>query len=140
MSWMWMIGLAGFFQGICNFGFRQMSVATSSVYALAAFFICSGCLILGYGMAMRDGDVPRAAWGWVALMCVTIFLANILLMRGFAGGTAPVGLGYLVFYITSLSVVVGLGVFMLGEKLNVYGWVGAFLAVCAIALLANGRS
>jgi drug/metabolite transporter (DMT)-like permease len=132
------IGLAGIFQGICNFGFRQMSVATSSVYALAAFFVVSGVMFLGYAAAVRDGDIPRAAWGWIGLMCVTIFLSNVLLMKGFSG-SAPVGAGYLVFYVTSLAMVVGAGVLLLGEKLNVYGWVGAFLAVAAIVLLANGR-
>lgn len=140
MSWVWMLGLAGVFQGICNFSFRQMSVATSSVYALAAFFIASGVLFLGYAAAMKDSDLTKTAWLWVGALVVTIFASNVLLMKGFGSGEAPAGIGYLIFNMTSLSVVVVLGMLLLGERLNIYGWIGIVMAACAIVLLANGKA
>ena len=134
-----MILIAGVFQGVCNFSFRQMSVATTSVYALAAFFVLSGVMFLGYASATRDVDLNAKGWMWVGAMCVTIFVANLLLMKGFGAG-APAGLGYLMFYITSLSTLMMLSMVVLGEKLNMYGWAGMVLAVVAMALMLNGKA
>lgn len=139
MNWMTLLGLAGFFQGLCNFSFRQMSVATNSAYALAGFFVLAGAMFAGYAMSIRDPDLNRTGWMWVGILAVTIFASNILLMRGFNLG-APTGIGYLMFSVFSLATVVILGMVVLGEKLNVYGWVGVALAAAAIVLLANGKA
>lgn len=134
-----MILLAGVVQGACNFTFKLMAGASSSIFTVAAFFVAAGLMLTGYGLLVRDGTVNAAAWGWAVLAAALITAADILLFRGLGGG-APAGVSFVVFAVVSMIVVVALGMFFLGERLNLYGWAGLGLAVVAIVLLSMGRA
>ncbi|MBI1309139.1 MAG: EamA family transporter [Proteobacteria bacterium] len=139
MSGLVLVALGGFFQGLCNFSYKQLSGATASLYAVALFFVLAGAGLAGYAAWLRAGPVEGArAWGWMLAAAGMIVLSNALLFKGLGMG-GPAGISYLVFNLVSLTVVAVLGMLVLGERLNLYGWAGVVCAAAALVLLANGR-
>lgn len=138
MSWFIAALMAGTLSGGTNFLFRQMSVASASIYAVAAFMVFTGLGLVVYAGATRDADLPAAAWGWAALAAAVFMVSNIFLYRALNLG-GPVGLVYGLYGVLSLLGTATLGMLLAGEKLNWMGWAGMVCAVLAVFLMMNGK-
>lgn len=138
MSWFLLAVLSGGVAGGTNFLFKQMSVASASIYAVAAFMVFTGLGLMAYGGFLRDAPLPGNAWGWAAVAAVFFMVSNIFLYRSLNLG-GPVGLVYGLYGVLSLLGTATLGMLFSGEKLNWMGWAGMACAVLAAFLMVNGK-
>lgn len=138
MSWFIAAVLAGTFSGGTNFLFKQMSVASASIYAVAAFMVFTGLGLVVYGGVTRDAALPSTVWGWAAVAAAVFMVSNIFLYRALNLG-GPVGLVYGLYGVLSLLGTATLGMIFAGEKVNWMGWAGMACAVVAIVLMVNGK-
>jgi uncharacterized membrane protein len=138
MEWAIFAGISALFSGLTNMAFKQMASSTASAFAVAAFFMLSGLAMTVYSIVARQQELPLMAWKWAAVGAVLFTINNVFLYKSLSSG-GPASLVYGIYGSVGLIVVAGLGL-ALGEKLNMYGWMGVALAATAVVLLANGRA
>lgn len=138
MNWVIFAGISAFFSGLTNIAFKQMANSSASAFAVAAFFMMSGLLMTGYSIFARQQELPLDAWKWAAAGAVLFTVNNVFLYKSLNSG-GPASLVYGIYGSVGLLVVGLVGFALLDEKLNMYGWAGMAMAICAVLLLANGR-
>jgi uncharacterized membrane protein len=137
MMWAVFAGFSAVFSGFTNMAFKQMANASSSAFAVAAFFMLSGLCMTVYSIGAKQQELPLIAWKWAALGAVLFTINNVFLYKSLSGG-GPASLVYGIYGSVGLLVVAAMGL-ALGEKLNMYGYLGVAMAAIAVVLLANGR-
>ncbi|HEX2859025.1 MAG TPA: SMR family transporter [Alphaproteobacteria bacterium] len=138
MNWVALTLVSALFSGLTNTAFKQMANTSASTFAVGGFFMLSGLTMTVYSIVTRQQELSLETWKWAAAAAVLFTVSNIFLYRGLSAGGPMNGI-YGVYGAAGLAVVAALGALFLGEKMNVYGWIGMAMAIGAVTLLANGR-